>query len=333
MVGCSAQKPMERHEAEFMFFFDTVTNIVAYTTSDEQFEKLSQFVYDELEAYHQLFDIYNDYDGINNIKTINDNAGIKSVEVDQKIIDMLVFAKEQYTKTNGKVNVALGPVLNIWHNYRTEGIDDPFNAQLPTKDELMEANKYTDISQVIIDENNRTVFLTNENMRLDVGAIAKGYAVQKVGEQLEKDGFNSVLMSVGGNVKAIGKKHVNGLENWSVGIQNPDMNSAEQLIQLLSLSDNCLVTSGDYQRFYIVGDKVYHHIIDPETLYPSEYFTSVSIVYPNSGMSDAMSTALFNMSYEEGLEVLKNYEGSYAIWVYKDGTIVYSEGAQKLLKK
>ena len=114
--------------------------------------------------FNKLYDIYKDYDGINNIKTINDNAGIKPVEVQQEIIDLLLFSKEWYNRTNGKCNIALGSVLSIWHDYRNASINNPEKAEIPPPDMLKEAMRYTDINKVIVDEDNNTVYLEDKNI-------------------------------------------------------------------------------------------------------------------------------------------------------------------------
>jgi thiamine biosynthesis lipoprotein len=158
LAACGSNKKT-RYEAEFLELFDTATKIVAYSESKEEFTRYSQLIYDNLKEYHELYDIYNDYQGINNIKTVNDNAGIKPVKVDKKIIDLLAFAKKWYENTDGRMNVALGSVLKIWHKYRTEGIEDEANAALPPIDELKEAAEHTDINKVLIDEANSTGFL------------------------------------------------------------------------------------------------------------------------------------------------------------------------------
>ncbi len=321
-----------RYEGEFLKLFDTMTKIVAYTDSKEEFTKYSQLIYDNLEEYHELYDIYNNYPGINNIKTINDNAGIKPVKVDQRIIDLLLFSKQWYKNSDGKVNVAFGAVLKIWHVYRTEGIDDETNAVLPKIDELREAAKHTNINNVIIDEVNSTVFLEDPKMSLDVGAIAKGYATEQVAQIAIANGFTSGLLSVGGNVRSIGNKGVNN-ELWNLGIQNPDLGSEKSNIQIVYLSDLSLVSSGDYERYYTVNGKKYHHIIHPTALFPSEYYSQVTIICENSGVADALSTAVFNMPFEEGLEFINNLPNVEACWVMKDGEIKYSDNFKKYLQK
>lgn len=321
-----------RYEAEFLELFDTVTRIVGYADSEEQFKGYSQVIYDNLKEYHELYDIYNDYDGINNIKTINDNAGINPVKVDKRIIDLLAFAKDEYAITNGKTNIALGSVLKIWHEHRTEGIDNPENASLPSIEQLKTAEKHTDINNVIIDETNSTVFLSDSDMSLDVGAIAKGYATEQVTKIAKEKGFVSGLISVGGNVRGIGNKADNN-EKWNVGIQNPNKESENNILKVVNLSDKSLVTSGNYERYYTVNGKRYNHIINEETLFPSEYFASVSIICEDSGNADVLSTAVFCMPFEQGKEFIDSMPDTEAMWVFNDGEIEYSENFEKLIKE
>ncbi|MDD2216658.1 MAG: FAD:protein FMN transferase [Eubacteriales bacterium] len=321
----------ERYEAQFLVLFDTVTQIVSYMDSKEDFTDYAQQIHDYLEDYHQLYDIYNDYEGINNIKTINDNAGKEAVKVDQRIIDLLLFAKDVHNKTDGKVNVALGSVLEIWHDYRTKGIEDPKNAILPSMEELKAAVVHTDINNVIIDETESTVFISDPDLRLDVGAIAKGYAVEQVSQIAINNGFTSGLISVGGNVRIIGKKGKEG-QLWNVGIQNPN-GQYEPYLHVAHLTNSSLVTSGNYIRYYTVDEKKYHHIIDPETLFPADYFTAVTIICQDSGIADALSTAVYNMPYEEGLELIENLPDTEAIWIFPNGEEKYSSHFAELIKE
>lgn len=331
LAGCKTTPKNTRYESEFLILFNTVSKIVAYTEDKETFQKYSELIYDELKVYHELYDIYNHYEGINNIKTINDFAGIKPVKVDQKIIDLLLFSKEQYEKTDGKVNIAFGSVLKIWHEYRTVGIEDFENAKLPTTEELDEASRHTNIDQVIINEAESTVFLEDPKMSLDVGAIAKGYAVERVAQTAIQNGFESGLISVGGNVRAIGFKG-DDQALWNVGVQNPNPSNGNNILEILYLKDLSLVTSGTYERYYTVDGKNYHHIIDPYTLFPSEYMTAVTIICKDSGIADSLSTAVFNMPVEDGIQLINNISDAEAIWILKDGQIKYSNHFKDFIK-
>lgn len=333
LSACKATEE-KRYEASFLELFDTVTKIVGYAKTEDEFKEYAQLIYDNLKEYHELYDIYNNYDGINNIKTINDNAGIKPVKVDQKIIDLLKFSKKAYDLTDGKINVAFGAVLSVWHQYRTQGMDDPDNAKLPPMDLLQEKAKHCDIHDVIINEKDSTVYLKDSQMSLDVGAIAKGYATERVSIIAKDNGFTNGMLSVGGNVRTIGSKFDdNNVQPWSVGIQNPDLESNNKNLYILNLKDYSLVTSGVYERYYTVDGKQYHHIIDEKTLMPSEYYLSVSIVCKDSGMADALSTSVFNMPYEDGLKLIESLKDTEALWVLKDGTMKYSTGFKQFIKE
>jgi FAD:protein FMN transferase len=331
LTACGAGKAT-RYEAEFLELFDTMTKIAGYADSKEEFTKFSQLIYEDLKSYHELYDIYHDYDGINNLKTINENAGIKPVKVDRKIIDLLLFGREWYGKTNGKMNIAYGAVLTIWHKYREAGMDDPDSAELPPMDQLEEASGHTDINKMIINETNSTVFLEDPEMSLDVGAIGKGYATEQVSRHAMQTGCSSMLLSVGGNVRAVGNKADSG-KPWNVGIQDPFGEESRLKLPIISLADHSLVTSGVYERYYTVDGKNYHHIIDPETLFPAVYYTSVTIICKDSGIADALSTSVFNMPYDQGLKLIESLPDADALWIFKDHSIKYSSHFAGFIQK
>ena len=326
LSGCAGQKQPEKKQytATFLTLFDTVTSIVGKAESQEEFRKTAQSVHDELLVYHQLFDIYNDYEGLNNLKTINDNAGIAPVQVDRKIIELLKDCREYYRLTGGKVNVAMGSVLYLWHEARNDGINDPASAYLPQQETLEKAALHTDFDAVVIDEEASTVYLSDPEMRLDVGAVAKGWSVQRVCEKAP----SGLLISVGGNVCGTGPKDETGTP-WVVGVQNPD--GGENYLHTLYLAKGSVVTSGDYQRAYVVDGEIYHHIIDPDTLWPSAYWRSVTVVSDDSGLADALSTALFVLPLEAGMDLVES-SGAEAMWVDRDGNIFYSQGFEALIR-
>ena len=326
LSGCAGQGTPERkqYNATFLTLFDTVTVITGLSESEEAFSADVQIIHDGLEECHRLFDIYNDYEGLNNLKTINDNAGGDPVVVDRRIIDLLLDCKTFYEATGGKVNVAMGSVLHLWHVARNDGLNDPANAYLPDRDALKEAAAHTDFAAVLIDEEASTVQITDPAVRLDVGAIAKGWSAQLVCEQAP----GGYLVSVGGNVCASGPKDETGTP-WVVGVQDPD--DGANYLHTLYLTEGSMVTSGDYQRNYAVDGALYHHIIDPETLYPSEYWSSVTIVCGDSGVADMLSTALFLLPQEEGKALLADWDAE-AMWVDRNGEIFYSDNFQALIR-
>ena len=323
--GCAgAKQEKKQYTATFLTLFDTVTTVVGRADSEAQFKEKAQKVHDALLEYHQLFDIYNDYEGIHNLKTVNDAAGFGPVQVDSRIIWLLSECKKVFGTTGGKVNVAMGSVLKLWHDARSDGINDPVNAKLPDRSALESAAEHTDLDAVVIDDAASTVFITDPRLRLDVGAIAKGWAVQQVAEKMPA----GLLISVGGNVCATGPKDESGTP-WVVGVQDPA--GGDSYLHTLYVTKGSVVTSGDYQRTYMVDGKLYHHIIDPETLYPSEYWRSVTVVCDHSGWADALSTALFLLPLEEGQKLLAQFDAK-AMWVNADGEIFYSPGFQEMIR-
>ena len=189
LTACgSTQKPAssgvsadaQRYSTIFYDAFDTVTQVIAYCDSEEEFSRQMDALHADLLEYHRLYDIYNDYDGVVNVKTINDNAGVAPVQVDDKILGMLELARQMYDTTNGKLNIAMGSVLRIWHDYReaAEANTNEADNKLPEQEALDAAARLCDISNLVIDENARTVYLSDPDMSLDVGSVGKGYAVE-----------------------------------------------------------------------------------------------------------------------------------------------------------
>ena len=331
LSGCSREdKPLEKFDAQYLDYFDTITSITIYAENEKQWEEYRTAVKDSLKRYHQLFDIYHNYQGISNMKTVNDQAGVAPVEVDPDLLGLLTFSKELYDKTDGKVNVAMGSVLSIWHEYRTSGIEQPDRAAIPDMKELQDAAKHTDIHQMELDEENGTVFLPDSAMRLDVGAVAKGYTAQLICDDLRARGVTSALISIGGNVQTIGRR---GDGNpWRVGIQNPDTGSRKPYLHAVELEDMALVTSGVYQRYYEVDSVRYHHIINPETLMPWWEYQAVTIMCKDGRAADALSTAVFNMGLDEGKALIESMKDTEAFWVMPDGTEIYSSGLEQYIR-
>ena len=327
LSACGGEEDNVRSRTISNLHFNTVSKIFTYgDESDDNINRYATIADETLSHYHKLFDIYYEYAELNNIKTINKNAGKAPVKVDGELIDFLIYCKELYTLTDGKTNVMLGSVLKLWHNAREEA-DKDFGylspEKLPSSSALIEASKHVSIDDLIINEEESTVYISDAKASLDVGAIAKGYAVDILAERLINAGADSVVLNIGGNIRTLGLKPDGS--SWVTGITNPDKESEESLICRIAIGDGSIVTSGDYERYFISGDEKYHHIIDPVTLMPANYFSSVTIVMKNSGLADALSTALFSMSYEDGLALAKEV-GAEVIWIKSDGTIITTDG-------
>lgn len=328
LVGCASFTSAPKRSQTYMDVFDTVTEITAYGMSAAEFEADVAKLHAELAAYHRLYDIYNAYPDMNNLRTVNDAAGGAPVEVDSRILDLLEYGLDAYERTDGRVNILFGAVLSLWHEAREQGIADPESAALPDAAALTAAEAHVSPDTLVIDRAAGTVRLTDPAARIDVGAIAKGYAVEQAARYAEETlGWSSALLSVGGNIRAIGAKGGADRDTpFTVGIQNPDTASAKTYLTTVDIADMAVVTSGDYQRYYTVDGKNYAHIIDPETLYPAEYMRAVTVVCADSGLADVLSTALFCLPPEQGEALLAKIPNAHAVWVLADGSLMYSDG-------
>ena len=320
---------MTKYSNMYLDSFDTVIQLIGYAESEEVFNQQSEQVHQMYLYLHKLFDNYNSYEdeGIISVYTLNERAAKEPVKVDPILFSLLTYCKSNYTLAQEQVNIAMGSVLRIWHNYREDGLNNPESAKLPPMEELTAATAHMNIDDLILDSENMTVFFADPDMKLDVGATAKGYATEIVAKMLLSGPMPSFLISAGGNVRA-GIAPQDGRKAWGIGIQDPD--SAAGYVEVLYIADKSVVTSGDYQRFYTVDGVNYHHLIDPDTLMPSTDFRSVSIITDDSGYADMLSTTAFLMPYEQSRAFIESLDGVEAIWVFPDQSIQMTEGAMDI---
>ena len=304
-------------------YFDTITEITIYDNlSGDKENEIREFIDERLTYYHRIFDIYHNYEGINNAKTINDNAGNgEAIEVPTELYDLIQASLVMYNQLGGKVNIAMGPVISLWQQYREEG------KSIPKFTNLIKLAQHSLASQVWLDEENKTVRLNEEGMSIDLGSVAKGYAAELLSEDLVDKGIDNALISLGGNIVAIGDK--NG-EEYTIGIEDPENADTPKVV--VKVSNLSVVTSGDYQRYYEVDGKRYCHIIDPDSLFPPDYFRSVTVISPSSFTADILATALFCMDYESGYRLVYGMPDVEAMWIMQDGTVKYSNKFTEYLK-
>ena len=347
LSGCgvlSSSKGLQRYSESYYDCFDTVISVTAYCSSQEEFGSLSEELHGELLRLHRMFDIYNEYEGLNNACTVNRLAGTK-VEVPQELMDLVLLGKEMHGQTKGNVNIAMGAVLRLWHDAREKALalQESGSAAskdiLPSEEALKEASLHCDINMVTVDDASRTITLEDPEMSIDLGAMAKGYAVQLAAEKLASKGRSGVLINAGGNVVCLGEKpSAEGASSnknpadvpWPGAGEIPVEGSSEPYADLLSLSECSLVTSGVYQRFFELDGVRYHHIIDKDSLRPENRYLSVSVVYPQSGLADAYSTAVFNMPFEEGKAFAESIPDLQVLWIFPDGTKTCTSGWEAL---
>ena len=330
LSGC-ASKGEENNEPKgksYFTYFDTVTYVFSYAgDSTERFDDRSAEVSALLSSYHKLFDIYHEYADTNNLCTVNKNAGGAPVEVDPLLIEFLQYAKTLCEQTDGAMDITLGAVLSIWHDHREAASDDPENASVPELSELEEAAKHTGFDLLEINEEDSTVRLTDPKASIDVGALGKGYATEMAALMLQADEAYGYVLNVGGNIRTVGTKP-DGTK-WSTGIRNPKDDATDFALRI-EVADTACVTSGVYERFFMVDGVRYHHIIDPDTLFPATYYDSVTVIAKSSAIADALSTALFCLPYDES-RALAEKMGADAVWIFPDGSMEYTDAVASMI--
>jgi len=326
--GCSEKVMYDKYTGTIWDSFDTIISIVSYQKSQADFDEFMETAQNEYTRLNQLYDIYNNYPDLNNAKTINDNAGIAPVKVSEDLFNLIEFSIDWYYKTNGKVNVAMGSVLKIWHDVRSNA--EFGTPVLPEMSKLEEANQHTSIDSIVLDKENMTVYISDPEARIDLGAVAKGYATELIANKLAEN-YDSFAISAGGNVKVVGAPK-DGRTRWGIGIQNPAVDVNYNIDLAYVANGTSIVCSGGYQRFFVLDGIRYHHLIDPETLFPKNTYQGVTILCENSGVADVLSTAIFMLDEQEAIDFIDTISDAECIIVLNDGTIKKTRGFENYLE-
>ncbi len=313
LVGCSNTKKMDGEPITRTDF--VIGTVVTITIFDDDREQLLDMAFDKLLEIENLMSANLD---ASDIGKVNKEAGIKAVEVSKQTMEVVKKGIEYGETSSGKFDITMEPIVYMW-NIGTD------KARVPKEQEINEALKYVDYSKVVIDEQNNTIFLPEKNMGIDLGGIAKGYATDEVVKLLRENGVKKAILNLGGNVYAIGTKNEDSL--WNIGIQNP-FDERNNYFAIVSVADETVVTSGPYERYFEVEDgKRYHHIFDTSTGYPIENtLGSVTVITKNSIDADALSTTLFSLDIEMGLELAESLDGVECIFVDGHKNVYISSG-------
>ena len=306
----------EKNSAEsvrqtYLDLFDTVSSVTVYSADEADVSKIVRNTYARL---NDVFDAYAPHDGVEGLYRLN-GAGGAWVCVDANLLDLLVLCKE-YTQISPELDVTRGALFEIWRAFR-DGERD-----LPTGDELSEAYAHGGWENVEIDLGGSRVRLLDPLIRLDLGAVAKGYSAGKLAEAFEAAGSFRYIIDAGGNV-VTGERE----KPFVIGITNP---RGDGLVLKLSMEHMAAVSSGDYQRYREYEGKRYHHIIDTSTLYPvDDGIAQVTVIAPDSAYADFLSTTIFLMDYDAG-RAFADENGLCVVWVMDDGEIRLTSGAQEM---
>lgn len=292
IVGCSHQEYSTN-----LFYMDTVINVKIYDNNQKKVKEAFEGVEKIYQKYQYLCDYYDE-----NSQLYQFNHGYKNISNELK--ELIDFGLDWYNKSNELLNINIGGITSIWHNFRKDVIS------FPTFDLLnkVDINVYPD-------------FYNSNNINVDLGSIAKGYVTELAGRYLEDMGLTYYIINAGGNVK-VGNSHKG---EYKMGITSPL--KTKETFYVLNAANISVVTSGSYERFYEYDGELYHHIIDPKTKMPANYVKSVTIIGPDSGVCDALSTTLFLMNVEDGMKYIKNNNFDVdVIWFTNDDHIIKSEG-------
>lgn len=299
------------YTVSYLDTFDTVLTVTVGATSHTEASTHTSAIHEIIKALHARFDIHAPHEGVSGLYALNHAEG-KSVTIDRDTMDILLMGKDFYMRTEGKLNLCLGSATILWHEARQTGI-------LPDGKALAEALTHIDPAALVLNETDMTATLTDPATKVDVGALAKGYAMMKVCEYAEEAGLGSLLVNLGGHILALGR-HPDG-NPWTVSIQSPGGGS----LTTVEVENATLSTAGDYERAFTVNGTSYHHIIDPSTGYPSSAHRAATVILPVDRThvmeADALATSLFLLPRQEGEDLLSGHFHARALWVNADGTV------------
>ena len=301
--GCQVKNDMAEIQ---MFAMDTFIDLKA---QGENGEKALLEAEKEINRLEKLFSPTIEQ---SEIFTINQYAAKQTVTVSKDTFDLIEKAKEYCNITEGAFDITIAPVVKAW------GFTEEVK-RVPSDEEIQQKLQLVDNNKLHIDKQNSTVYLENENMSIDLGGIAKGYASDKVNEILKKNDISSAVISLGGNVSVTGKRP-DGTK-WRIAVQDP-MNR-EGYVGILNVEDTSVITSGVYQRFFEQDGKKYHHIIDTKTGKPTQTgLLSVTIVCDDGAMADALSTSVMVAGLQKGSELWRKL-GNFGMIVITDSNEMY----------
>lgn len=305
-----------REYSSEQFLMDTLVSIRVYGNDSEVLQAAVTAAYDEMHRISDLADRFPQPGttacNISDVCRINENAGIKPVRVDADTLAMLQLAKKYHGLSAGTFDVTIGPVMDLW------GFTGN-NPAVPVPGHIDEALALVDNRSLVVNPQEQTAYLQKAGMKLDLGAVAKGYATEKALQSLKKHGIKKALIDAGGNIRVLGTNARN--TPWRIGIKDP--RKAEALVAVIALEDASAVTSGDYYRYFEAEGKRYHHILDPRNGYPASANRSVTVVCKDAGLADVLSTALFVLKGEEAVALAEKL-GVDLFLVSADGRILHT---------
>jgi len=317
--GCGSTQ-RERFTSEFTTF-DTFVSVAVFTRNEAEANVYLEQARSLFDNFHRMFDAFEGYEGINNVYTINENAGVAPVSVDPVLFEAIQRSVELYNQGVTKTNITLRPVTKLYaERYNAYAAGD-LNVTNPTQEQLDAARACVGMENIVLDPSRHTVFLKNECNEIDLGAVAKGFVTGLIAERLREDGLQHGLINAGGNVAAIGN-HPEG-RPFVIGIANPEDPGTHNI--RVNIENTNVVTSGDYQRYYMVDGVRMHHLIDPDTLLPGRFNRSVTVIHPDGFLADYLSTDAFLLPFDQIQELAQRFNFEYIV-IDANNEVHVSEG-------
>ncbi len=318
LSACSFLRPETSRRTEFVLGTPCTVTIFKRNA-----DAVLDDVFDELFRLQSLFSVH---DPDSELSDLNASAG-EAVSVSEDLFEVIGTGLAFGQISGGGFDITIGPLVALWGI----GIESDEPARIPDDPAISEAVSRVDYEDVLLLEFEKKVLIRRADMSIDLGAIAKGYAADRAVEVLEDRGVQRGLVDFGGNIFAIGEKE-DGTA-WRIGIQNP-REPRGNFFGIVEVRNRSVVTSGIYERYFEVGGKRYHHILDPDVGYPVDNgVVSVTIVAESSMTADALSTAVFVLGVEAGLTLVENFSGVEAIVVSGENQISLSTGARAFFTK
>lgn len=322
MAGCTKKTEQEEVKINKEPYSDQQTLIGTYVQIriyDDGKEEVLEKAFDKVK---DLGDRITVNEKGSEIDKINEQAGIQPVKVSDDVYELIKRAYEYSEDSNGGFDMAIGPITQLWHI----GFSD---ARKPSQEEIDTALKLVDYKKVILDDEEKTVYLQEKGMSLDLGAIAKGFITDEVVKVLKENDVTTAIVDLGGNVYVLGNSPREQGADWTVGIQDPNK-ARNTVIGKIKESNKTLVTSGIYERYLEVDGQKYHHLFDPETGYPFDNdIAGVTVITDQSIDGDGLSTAVFSMGVKKGLEYAESLDNVEVIFVTKEDEVFISKGIEK----
>ncbi|GIK21343.1 MAG: FAD:protein FMN transferase [Ignavibacterium sp.] len=287
----------------------TVVEIQVRDADDKKAEDAISKAFAEMK---RIEDLFTTFDNKSPVSRIN-NSAYTIINVESEIYNLIVICDSITKLSNGCFDVSLNNIIRVW------GFDSD-NRHIPEASVIDSALKLSGWKDVKLFGENK--IFKQRKVEFNFGAIAKGYAVDKAINILRKSGIKQALVNAGGEVSVIGN-------NWIVGIQHPD--EINSIIKRIKLNGYTVATSGDYEQYFEVDGVRYHHILDPETGYPSKGLQSVTIINKSNAFADALATAVFVMGEEKGMKLIESLDDTEVMIIDERGRISYSTGFENYI--